>query len=152
MDCKRLTMEICGMGTLCLLSACITKPIVDVTKAPFKASSELSRGTTDATIGLTEPTKEFTSGTSPRSWFTQDGVLKAEYKLMAFTAWNFDNLRENLAQAGGEYIESYATLLGIAPTDRADFNAHAQRRYGIVFSDDVTSIQSVNIYHLRTFN
>jgi hypothetical protein len=145
MGCKRLTMQICGMGTLCLLSACVTKPTVDVTKAPFKASSELTRGTTDATIDLTEPTKEFTSSTSPRSWFTQDGVLKAEYKLMAFTVWNFDNLRENLAQARGEYLESYATLRGIAPTNRSGFYVDAQRRYGTVFSDNMTSIHSVNV-------
>jgi DUF3015 family protein len=153
---KRLTMEICGMGAVCLLSACVTKPTVDVTKAPFKAttdlaeaptraSSELMRGTTDATVDLTEPTKEFTSSTSPRSWFTQDGVLKVEYKLMAFTVWNYENLRENLAQARGEYLESYATLLGIAPTNRAKFYVGAQRRYGSVFSDDMTAIQSVNI-------
>ena len=156
MKCKRLSMQICGMVAVCLLFACVTKPTIDVTKAPFKAStdlaqaptrasSELTRGTTDATVDLTEPTKEFTSSTSPRSWFTQDGVLKVEYKLMAFTVWNFDNLRENLAQGRGEYLESYATLLGIAPGDRAEFSLVAQRRYGSVFSDDMTSIQSVNI-------
>ena len=153
---KRLSLEISGLGAVCLLCACVTQPTLDVTKAPFKASSDLSEaptrasseltgGTTDATVDLTRPTKEFTSSTSPGSWFTQDHVLKADSKLMAFTVWNFENLRENLAQGRGEYLESYATLLGIAPKDRAEFYRGAQRRYGSVFSDEITPIQSVNL-------
>jgi len=156
MDWQRWAMQVCGIAAVCLSSACVTKPTVDVTEAPFKAStdlseaptrasSELTRGTTDATSDLTRPTKEFTSSTSPASWFNQDRVLKSEYKLMAFTVWNFENLRENLARGRGEYLDSYATLLGISPMERDAFNVEAQRRYGQLFSDNLTSIQSVNL-------
>jgi hypothetical protein len=156
MERKISTLDICGMWAICLLSACVTQPTLDVTKAPFKAStdlseapirasSELTRGTTDATVDLTRPTKEFTSSTSPASWLNQDHLVKDEYKLMAFTVWNFENLRENLAQGRGEYLESYANLLGIAPLDRDQFYLRAQRGYGSTFSGDLTPIQSVNI-------
>ena len=78
----------------------VTQPTLDVTKAPFKAStdlseapfrasSELTNGTSQAVSDLTEPTKEFTSSTSPKSWFTGDGLIKAEHKVMAFTVLNY---------------------------------------------------------------
>src|SRR5688572_21617504 len=98
-----------------LLSGCetmqplVTQPSLDVTKAPFKASTELSEapfrasseltdGTSQAATELTEPTKNFTSSTSPKSWFAGDGTVKSEYKVMAFTVLNYDNVKENIAR------------------------------------------------------
>ncbi|HJU05431.1 MAG TPA: DUF3015 family protein, partial [Nitrospiraceae bacterium] len=119
-----------------MFSACITAPTVDVTKAPFRASTELSEaplrasseltnGTSRAMGELTEPTRDFTSSTSPGAWFTGDGVLKAEHKVMAFAVYNFDNLKDDLAQGRGEYLASLAELAGVQADHQAEFFAMA---------------------------
>jgi len=144
-----------------LLSGCmaiqplVTQPTIDVTKAPFKAStdlseapfrasSELTNGTSQAVTDLTEPTKEFTSSTSPRSWFAGDGTLKAEHKVMAFTVLNYDNLKENIARGQGEYLASFASLVDVPEEGHAEFFAVAQALYPAVYGDGIRPVDSVN--------
>jgi hypothetical protein len=137
------------------LQPLVTQPTVDVTKAPFKAStdlseaplrasSELTDGTSQATGDLTRPTKEFTSSTSPKSWFTGDGTLKAEYKIMAFTVLNFDNVKENIAQGQGEYLASLATLADVPQGHRSDFFTSVRQRYTAVYGNGIQPVDSVN--------
>src|SRR5918999_156829 len=131
-----------------MLCACITRPTVDVTKAPFRASTELSEapirasseltnGTSRAMGELTEPTRDFTSSTSPGAWFTGDGLLKAEHKVMAFAVYNFDNLKEDMAQGRGQYLASLAALIGVPADRQARFFTVAQSRYPVVYADGV---------------
>lgn len=144
-----------------LLSGCmaiqplVTQPTLDVTKAPFKAStdlseapfrasSELTDGTSQAVTDLTEPTKEFTSSTSPKSWFTGDGLLKPEHKVMAFTVLNYDNLKENIARGQGEYLASLASLVNVPQEGQAEFFAFAQGLYPTVYGEGITPVDSVN--------
>jgi hypothetical protein len=144
-----------------LLSGCaamqplVTQPTLDVTKAPFKAStalseapfrasSELTDGTSQAATELTEPTKNFTSSTSPKSWFASDGTLKAEYKVMAFTVLNYDNVKENIARGQGEYLASLASLVNVPQEEQAGFFAFAQGLYPSVYGDGVEPVDSVN--------
>lgn len=144
-----------------VLSGCVamqplvTQPTLDVTKAPFKAStdlseapfrasSELTDGTSQAVTDLTEPTKNFTSSTSPRSWFASDGTLKAEYKVMAFTVLNYDNVKENIARGQGEYLASLASLVNVPQEEQAAFFAFAQGLYPRVYGDGVEPVDSVN--------
>jgi hypothetical protein len=144
-----------------LLSSCmtlpplVTQPTLDVTKAPFrastdlsnaplKASSELSNGTSQATTDLTEPTKNFTSSTSPKSWFHGDGTLKAEHKVMAFTVLNYDNLKENIARGQGEYLGSLASLIDVRPEHQDAFFSSIQRLYPLIYADNLPPVESVN--------
>jgi hypothetical protein len=144
-----------------LLSGCmamqplVTQPTLDLTKAPFNASTELSEapfrasseltdGTSQAVTDLTEPTKNFTSSTSPRSWFAADGTLKEEYKVMAFTVLNYDNVKENLAQGQGEYLASLASLVNVPEEKQAKFFTFAQRLYPHVYGDGIEPVESVN--------
>ena len=157
-------------GSACLLSAAalssllsgcmaiqplVTQPTIDVTKAPFRAStdlseapfrasSELTDGTSQAVTDLTEPTKEFTSSTSPKSWFTGDGLLKAEQKVMAFTVLNYDNLKENIARGQGEYLASLASLVNVPLEGQAEFFVFAQGRYPTVDGEGIPPVDSVN--------
>lgn len=139
----------------CVMQPLVTQPTLDVTKAPFKASTELSEapfrasseltdGTSQAVTDLTEPTKNFTSSTSPRSWFAADGTLKAEYKVMAFTVLNYDNVKENIAQGQGEYLASLASLVHVPQEEQAGFFAFAQGLYPKVYGDGIEPVDSVN--------
>jgi hypothetical protein len=151
----------CAGILMSLFSGCmamqplVTQPTLDVTRAPFKAStdlseapfrasSELTDGTSQAVTDLTEPTKEFTSSTSPRSWFAGDGTLKAEHKVMAFTVLNYDNLKQDMAQGQGEYLASLATLVHVPREGQPEFFAFAQRLYPVVYGEGVKPVDSVN--------
>jgi hypothetical protein len=158
---KRFTWLMSAAAFMSLLSGCmgmqplVTQPTLDLTKAPFNASTELSEapfrasseltdGTSQALTDLTEPTKNFTSSTSPRSWFAADGTLKAEYKVMAFTVLNYDNVKENVAQGEGEYLASLASLVNVPEERQAEFFAFAQGLYPQVYGDGIEPVDSVN--------
>jgi hypothetical protein len=82
--------------------------------------------------GLTGTTTDFFSSTSGRSWFTEDGLIKADHRVDAFVTLNFENLKQNMAQGHGEYLASLSTLMGIPPDRKTLFFAHAQSRYPFV--------------------
>jgi hypothetical protein len=119
---------------------------VDLTKAPFDASTDLTDattgsitkltdGTSQATTDLTEPTREFLSSTTPGAWFQPNGTLNPDYKKIAFVVLNFDNLQEDMAQGGGEYLVSLAMLVGVPPGSRGSFLKSAQHQYGYIFEE-----------------
>lgn len=81
---------------------------------------------------ITETINNFLSSTSGRSWFTEDGLIKEDHKVTAFVAFNFENLKRDMANGQGEYLASLSTLMGISQDDRASFYAHAQSRYPFV--------------------
>ena len=57
-------------------------------------SFALSACTVTETIGnILGSTRDFLSSTSPGDWFTGDGVLKGDRKVIAFVAINFNNLK-----------------------------------------------------------
>jgi hypothetical protein len=86
--------------------------------------------TVTETIGnILGSTKDFLSSTSPGEWFTGDGVLKADHKVIAFVAINFDNVKQDMAQGRGEYLNSLSELFGIREERREAFFAYAQSRY-----------------------
>ena len=90
----------------------------------------LSGCTVTETIGnILGSTKDFLSSTTPGDWFTGDGVLKADHKVIAFVAINFDNLKQDMAQGRGEYLNSLSELFGIREERREAFFAYAQSRY-----------------------
>lgn len=82
-------------------------------------------GTTEATV---DPTLDFTSSTSGRIWWN-DGLLKSDYKALAFAAYNRGNLEQDLARGNGEYLASLDNLFGIGEQNRPAFHAAAQQRF-----------------------
>ena len=79
-------------------------------------------------------TSDFTSSTTPSSWFTGDGVLKADQKVIAFVAFNFENLKQDMAKGRGEYLTSLSELFDVPQNRREAFFSYAQSRYLLVKS------------------
>ncbi len=73
------------------------------------------------------------SSTSGHSWYTEDGLVKQDQKVQAFTAMNADNLQQDVAAGRGEYLASLGTLLGVPPERQEGFSAHAQQNYEPLF-------------------
>ena len=81
---------------------------------------------------ITETINNILSSTSGRSWFTEDGLVKEDQKVNAFIAFNFENVKQDMANGQGEYLDSLSTLMGIPQDRRASFYAHAQSSYPFV--------------------
>ena len=86
----------------------------------------------NATFGLTSGTNGCDSsvklGYGGRSMLAMNGML--------------DSIAEDMAQGRGESLDAYATLLGVAPADRAHFAQVTQAHFSTIFSaPDVSSDQ-----------
>ena len=81
---------------------------------------------------VTETISNFLSSTSGQSWFTEDGLIKTDHRVQAFMAFNFENIKQDMAKGQGEYLDSLSTLMEIPADRRASFYAHAQSRYAFV--------------------
>ncbi len=107
------------------------------------ASGCTLKGTTNE---ITDTTSNVTGSTSGRTWFTEDGILHPEHKLVAFTALNQMNVEQDLARGQGEYVTSLGTLLGVPDDQQAAFRAKAQG----TFETLVTSDHEARLQQFRT--
>lgn len=114
----RLTLLFSAVALMLTLPACTTK------------------GTIKAT---TDPITDILSSTSGKSWFTEDGLVKDEFKVEAFTALNFENLKQDMAQGQGEYLTSLGSLLGIPEDRRATFFQVTREHYPQLVPTDRTT-------------
>ena len=78
------------------------------------------------TNGTGMNTFAISSGTSG---CTNDGKIMAEHKATVFTAANFENLSQEMAQGQGEHLASLATLMNIPASQHGEFFAMTQSQY-----------------------
>jgi hypothetical protein len=107
------------------LSLIRTTTALGVLSIPLLFAACTLKATTKET---TDTTSNITGTTSGRAWWNEDGLLKQEHKIAAFTAYNQQNLELDLARGGGEYLASLQTLIE-APTP-GSFAPQAQDAYG----------------------
>ncbi len=94
--------------------------------------------TTNGTFG--SQTFGISSGTSG---CTNDGKIFASEKVNVFTALNFDNLSQEMAQGQGEHLTSLATLMGIPEENHQEFFAMTQENYTTLVHAGETSPKAV---------
>ncbi len=80
------------------------------------------------------------SGTSGCS---NDGKIFASEKVNVFTAMNFDNLAQEMAQGRGEHLTSLATLMGVPEENHQVFFAMTQENYATLVQAGETSPKAV---------
>lgn len=95
-----------------------------------------TKGLTKAT---TDPTTDILSSTSGKAWFTEDGLVKDEFKVDAFTALNFENVKQDMAQGQGEYLASLGSLLGMSEDRQATFFQLMREKYPQLVPTDKTA-------------
>lgn len=84
------------------------------------------------TFGISSGTSNCTSG----------GVVRAEREQAAFAEVNFQDLKANMAAGGGEFLTSFATLLGCEDSSKSAFAKMSQDKFEtIVPSTSTTPIQ-----------
>ena len=100
-----------------------------------------------ATINeTTDTTSNVTGTTSGRTWFDEDGILRPDHKIIAFTTYNHANLEQDFARGQGEYLSALGTLMGVTDADRPAFNAKAQDAFEPLASTD----HAGRVEYLRT--
>jgi len=65
--------------------------------------------------------------------------MASEVKVKAFAAANIQRLEEDIARGGGEHLSSFAYLLGILDSHRAEFYAMTKQKYPVLFSSNPTT-------------
>jgi len=91
------------------------------------------------TNGFGGQTFAITSGTSNCS---AGGVMKAEREQAAFAEVNFQDLKGNMAAGGGEYLASFATLLGCEESSKVTLAKMSQDKFEVIVpSTSTTPVQ-----------
>ncbi|MEO6308650.1 MAG: DUF3015 family protein [Nitrospiraceae bacterium] len=91
----------------------------------------------------TDTTSNVTGTTSGRTWFTEEGIVKPDFKVTAFIALNEENLRHDMASGQGEYLSSVGNLLNVPVNRQAEFFALIQARYPAFAAMDFAAPQQV---------
>jgi hypothetical protein len=101
----RFFVPVCFTVALATIPGCTTtfETSTNITTAPFELTSS-------------------TSGTTP---YPHGPTIQAE----RFVTHNFENLKHDMAQSRGEYIDSLGTLLGIPGQDLPEFAASMQESH-----------------------
>ncbi|HNP84017.1 MAG TPA: DUF3015 family protein [Nitrospira sp.] len=128
-------------GLLLTLGGCMTNATVELTKAPFDATTQLTNGTSGATKEFLDPTTEFTSSTTPGA--LADGrLLRAKQKATVFAMQTHENLRADIARGQGEYLASLASLSGVSTDQWTDFQDKMRTSYPALFEEQISLAQS----------
>ena len=128
-------------GLFATLTGCMTNATVELTKAPFDATTDLTNGTSGATREFLDPTTDFTSSTTPGA-LSESGLLRAKQKATFFATQTQDNLRTDIARGRGEYLSSLAVLTGVPAHQWTDFQATMTGSYPALFDQALSPSQS----------
>ena len=87
--------------------------------------------TTKATV---DTTVNFFSSTSPNGLFSADGMVLKEQKINLFAGVAYENLRQEAAAGGGQYVSALASLYEIPSGKQEDFGLVLQRKHADLFA------------------
>ena len=95
---------------------------------------QIFAATTNGTFG--NQTFGITSGTLN---CTSAGVVKAQREQAAFAEVNFQDLKRNMAAGGGEFVTSFASLLGCEDSAKAPLAKMTQAKFETIFASPKTT-------------
>jgi len=121
----------CGLGTLIWKQNSIVSAL-------FRATTNQSFSS--QLFGIT-------TGTSGCS---QHSIVKRDMYPVYYAEANLPELRHEMAQGQGEYLATFASVLGCSPAAQAQFMQWAQRSYSTMFSSAETSSADM-LKSLRAF-
>ena len=93
----------------------------------------LVTGACGVTKASVDTTLNFTSSTSPNDLFSADGIVLKEQKINLFAGVTYENLRQEAAAGGGQYVSALAALYGISADKQGQFGLVLQRNHADLF-------------------
>jgi len=115
----------CGVGTI----------LFEGQKGPVP---QILAVTTNGTLG--NQTFGITTGTLGCE---KDGVVRSPTKVRMLMISSLDNLAGNVARGEGETLDSLASLLAVAPADKARFASTLQRNFVRIFPSQNVTVDEV---------
>jgi DUF3015 family protein len=97
-------------------------------------ATQILAATTNGIFG--NQTFAITSGTSNCA---SGGVIKAQREQAAFAEVNFQDLKRNMAAGGGEFLTSFATLLGCEDAQKPVLARMTQTKYEAILPTEKTT-------------
>lgn len=105
--------------------------------------------TTKATI---DTTVAFFSSTSPQDLFSQDGQVRQEQKINLFAGVAYENLRQEAAAGGGQYVTSLAALYGVPAAKHERFAQLLQANHSNLFIVDLNQDRTAHLKMVDALN
>jgi hypothetical protein len=99
--------------------------------------SSLVRAYTNATFSSTFGMTSGTSGCAEHS------IVMKEKKAIHYTEANYHQLMQEMAEGQGEYVSTYAQVLGCSPRVQKAFTQSLKRHYGQIYTHDGVTPQEV---------
>ncbi|HSS38468.1 MAG TPA: DUF3015 domain-containing protein [Polyangia bacterium] len=109
----------CGLGSMVFKENNGTQILAATTNGIFG----------NQTFGITSGTSNCASG----------GIIKAQREQAAFAEVNFQDLKRNMATGGGEFLTSFATLLGCEDAAKPALAKMTQSKYEAILPTEKTS-------------
>jgi hypothetical protein len=109
----------CGLGSLVFKDNGVTQIFAATTNGTFA----------NQTFAITSGTSNCGSG----------GVIKAQREQAAFAEVNFQDLKRNMATGGGEFLTSFATLLGCEDAAKPALAKMTQSKYESILPTEKTT-------------
>jgi hypothetical protein len=136
---KRITRSLALVGLLLLVPTGAALADPDIGCGPGTQVWEGNTGVAPKVLGATTngsfgfQTFGITFGTLGCN---QGGTVTADARLRSFAAANLDRLARDMAQGGGETLDTFAHLMGVTEADRPAFNVFAKAHFAEIFSRD----------------
>lgn len=105
--------------------------------------------TTKATV---DTTVNFFSSTSPNELFTSDGMIVKEQKINLFAGVAYENLRQEAAAGGRQYVSALAALYDIPVSRQAEFGQVLQRKHADLFAADLEQDHRAHLNMVAALN
>jgi hypothetical protein len=105
--------------------------------------------TTKATL---DTTVNFFSSTSPNELFSADGMVLKEQRINLFAGVTYENLRQEAAAGGGQYVTALASLYEIPAAKQDDFNGVLQRNHADLFASGLDEDRTAHLKMVSALN
>jgi hypothetical protein len=94
----------------------------------------------------------FVSSTSPQDLFSQDGQIRQDQKINLFAGLAYENLRQEAAAGGGQYVNSLATLYGLPAAQHERFAQLLQANHSALFLSEIAQDRTAHLKMVEALN
>ncbi len=126
--------------------------IETLTIALCVAAAGLMVGACNTTKATVDTTVNFFSSTSPNELFTSDGMIVKEQKINLFAGVAYENLRQEAAAGGRQYVSALAALYDIPVSRQAEFGQVLQRKHADLFAADLEQDHRAHLNMVAALN
>ena len=112
----------------------------------------LTVGGCNTTKASVDTTVNFFSSTSPNDLFSSDGMVLKEQKINLFAGVTYENLRQEAAAGGGQYVTALASLYEIPVTKQQDFGLVLQRKHSDLFAAGLEEDRTAHLKMVSALN